>query len=216
MNLAVYEVYPALSPQLVDIFFASPLAISSVTDPPLDLSHPPQLAHLSAPSSSSTPSTLLVSGPIIESLQKRVETLERELLDEQIRQESLASRVKEVEASAQKAEQAVGLLHSSQPALGKNPFSTQPRLPRVVVFGLQGNQLHEVEKAFKKVARIIAGSRDGNRHNYPQGEHVILMTKFISHALQNVVFGKYGRDCVHLHHGGVDTLIDQITKFVKQ
>jgi len=79
----------------------------------------------------------------------------------------------------------------------------KPRLPSVLIIGLNGCQMTSVSKSYPEIRFTFMTGEEAVSRNRLNADHTILMTKFINHSVQN----KY-RQVPNLHYcnGGVSDL----------
>jgi hypothetical protein len=79
----------------------------------------------------------------------------------------------------------------------------KPRLPSVLIIGLNGCQMTSVSKSYPEIKFTFMTGEEAVSRNRFNADHTILMTKFINHSVQN----KY-RQVPNLHYcnGGVSDL----------
>jgi hypothetical protein len=79
----------------------------------------------------------------------------------------------------------------------------KPRLPSVLIIGLNGCQMTSVSKSYPEIRFTFMTGEEAVSRNRFNADHTILMTKFINHSVQN----KY-RQVPNLHYcnGGVSDL----------
>lgn len=88
------------------------------------------------------------------------------------------------------------------------------RPPRILIVGLLEHEFQTVKKACHGLAKLYFRDKDKNARGLPDVDHVILVTNFLSHTWQTAAFQKYGRERVHLHEGGVTTVIEKVKELV--
>jgi hypothetical protein len=85
---------------------------------------------------------------------------------------------------------------------------------RIAVVGLMGNQQQEIAKAFGKKVDLRFISKELTKPSFPQCDHIILMTKFISHSFEYAANNTLPRDRVHLVRGGLTELTTLINSLI--
>lgn len=82
--------------------------------------------------------------------------------------------------------------------------------PRIAVVGLKNNQQKAVEDACDTVASILFVDQRRPPKGLPHTDHIVLMIKFIKHGWTRTSLATIERDKVHLHRGGVSSLVETI------
>jgi polyhydroxyalkanoate synthesis regulator phasin len=96
-----------------------------------------------------------------------------------------------------------------------HPKKDEPKLPRVTVVGLLSDQIHELEKRFKDVAKIHGVDKNRAADAFPQNQDVIILAcNFITHGLQEQAQKhiKGTKTRLILAHGGMTTIIKKINE----
>jgi hypothetical protein len=81
---------------------------------------------------------------------------------------------------------------------------------RIAIVGLKNNQSKRVAEACSASARLSFLDCRRPPDSLPRYDHIVLMTKFISHTWPDASLDGDNRRKVHLHRGGVSTLIAHI------
>jgi hypothetical protein len=81
---------------------------------------------------------------------------------------------------------------------------------RIAIVGLKNNQSQKVSKECTATARLSFLDSRRLPTSLPQFDHIVLMTKFIRDAWTDAMLDGSNRQKVHLHRGGVSTLIAHI------
>src|SRR5207244_10357252 len=85
-----------------------------------------------------------------------------------------------------------------------------PRKLRVVVGGLLADQMAVVQSAVGGLLDLRFISKDIRTPNFPQADHVVLVTNFLDHAWEAAAYQTFRREQVHKHKGGVSGLIKML------
>jgi len=80
----------------------------------------------------------------------------------------------------------------------------------ITIVGLKNNQRRRVEQDCQDVARLDFIDERRPPYELPAADHVILMPKFIKKHWTRVALRTQDRSNVHLHWGGVSTLVERI------
>lgn len=90
-----------------------------------------------------------------------------------------------------------------------------PRPMRILIVGQLEHEFQTVKKACQGLAKLLFRDKDKNCRGLPEADRVILVTNFLSHTWQNAAFQKFGRERVHLHDGGVTTVVEKVKDLVR-
>ena len=84
------------------------------------------------------------------------------------------------------------------------------RKPMLCVIGLKGSQIQAVQNAcdVNIILSFVAADKVGK--GFGSADEVIVMTRFVRHQCKELAQNAVGRRSVHLHRGGVSTLITRI------
>jgi hypothetical protein len=88
--------------------------------------------------------------------------------------------------------------------------SAEPTLPVFAVVGLRYGQEVQVERRCRDVAGLKFVSADRSETTLPASDAVLLLTKFIEHRWTIAAYRAFPRERVHLHAGGMSSLIAKI------
>jgi hypothetical protein len=104
---------------------------------------------------------------------------------------------------------------NGKPAPVLAQIAAPAKLTRITIVGLMPAQANRVKEAcgHGRAVEITCPSRELQCPQFGKNpDHVILMCKFIRHSWQNAAFKVFAgqRDKVHLHHGGIEKVIELV------
>lgn len=93
---------------------------------------------------------------------------------------------------------------------GPEKLAMNDQKTRIAIVGLKGNQQQKIEMHCSALSRL--SFVDGRRppKELPEVDHVILMPALITKRWTQSALRRYDKSRVHLHWGGVSTLVERI------
>jgi hypothetical protein len=86
--------------------------------------------------------------------------------------------------------------------------------PTIVVVGLLPRQARELENRCGAVKLHCVESFRGRKARIPNGDHVVLVVKFLGHKWTHEAMRQFPRNHIHYHLGGVSELSHLVENIV--